>query len=581
MTVMTTWTSLRRPLTNRGRSGRSISRQARIPSVDGRPSRRKNEPGILPTAYCRSSTSTVRGKKSNWSLGVLPAVVVDSRVVSWSRWATTAPPAWRARRPVSNRTVRVPKRPLSMTASADWISGPSMGMPSFVEVPGHSGRSSIEVRGSRCEAPGPRATTGDRALGPGVCLDGVVTVAPGHARRLTPDQPGPSRARAGPERSATQAEPFDQAAVAVDVDLLQVAEEATPLADQEEQTTTRVVVVLVLLEVLGEVLDALREHRDLDLRGAGVVRNCRVLGHDALLGGGVEWHWLSLGTRCAVRRGTSTRALWIRGRSHGACMLSAARRGTQHERAAREQLPGPCDVVVHLRDELLDGLEADHRAQPGDELQHDLLAVQLQVVAVGDVCLDPPTRAIERRVGADRDRDRQVAVRTVRGMSHPAHPAGVDAVGRHDPCRVLAKVGRREPESPPPGISAHDDAAHPVRPAEDLRRPFDVARGQQLPHPGGRPPAVRIHRPPDVAEHLDVEAVPAAQLRHGCQVPGIAPAEADVVPHHDHPGTQTLDQVRPDEVLGRCRRELRGVRDHQHLSLIHISEPTRLGMISY
>src|SRR5665647_2816901 len=72
---MTTWTSLRRPLTNRGRSGRSISRQARIPSVDGRPSRRKNEPGILPTEYCRSSTSTVRGKKSNWSLGVLPAVV--------------------------------------------------------------------------------------------------------------------------------------------------------------------------------------------------------------------------------------------------------------------------------------------------------------------------------------------------------------------------------------------------------------------------------------------------------------------------------------------------------------------------
>src|SRR5665811_2448815 len=70
----------------------------------------------------------------------------------------------------------------------------------------------------------------------------------------------------------------------------------------------------------------------------------------------------SSGTRCAVRRGTSTRALWFRGRSHGACMLSAARRATQHERAAREQLPGPCDVVVHLRDELLDGLEADHRA---------------------------------------------------------------------------------------------------------------------------------------------------------------------------------------------------------------------------
>ena len=30
----------------------------------GRPSRRKNEPGILPAAYIRSSTSTVSGKKS-------------------------------------------------------------------------------------------------------------------------------------------------------------------------------------------------------------------------------------------------------------------------------------------------------------------------------------------------------------------------------------------------------------------------------------------------------------------------------------------------------------------------------------
>ena len=28
------------------------------------PSRRKNEPGILPAAYMRSSMSTVRGKKS-------------------------------------------------------------------------------------------------------------------------------------------------------------------------------------------------------------------------------------------------------------------------------------------------------------------------------------------------------------------------------------------------------------------------------------------------------------------------------------------------------------------------------------
>ena len=128
-TLMTTWTSLRRPFLKVGRSGRSMSRQVSTASVEGRPSRRKNEPGILPIAYMRSSTSTVSGKKSNWSLGCLPAAVVLSSIVSSSRYAVTEPAACLASRPVSNRTVRVPKRPLSMTASAKVISGPSMGPP--------------------------------------------------------------------------------------------------------------------------------------------------------------------------------------------------------------------------------------------------------------------------------------------------------------------------------------------------------------------------------------------------------------------------------------------------------------------
>jgi hypothetical protein len=54
-------------------------------SSPGRPSLRKNEPGICPTAYIRSSTSMVSGKKSKWSLGCLPAVVADSSIVSSSR----------------------------------------------------------------------------------------------------------------------------------------------------------------------------------------------------------------------------------------------------------------------------------------------------------------------------------------------------------------------------------------------------------------------------------------------------------------------------------------------------------------
>ena len=90
--VSTIWISLRRPLTKDGRSGRSMSRQVRIASSDGRPSRRKKEPGIRPTAYIRSSTSTVSGKKSRFSFGCLDAVVAESTTVSPSS-VTRAEPA--------------------------------------------------------------------------------------------------------------------------------------------------------------------------------------------------------------------------------------------------------------------------------------------------------------------------------------------------------------------------------------------------------------------------------------------------------------------------------------------------------
>jgi hypothetical protein len=48
--VPTTCTSLRNPLGNEGRSGRSMRRQVRMAWSDDFPSRRKNEPGILPAA---------------------------------------------------------------------------------------------------------------------------------------------------------------------------------------------------------------------------------------------------------------------------------------------------------------------------------------------------------------------------------------------------------------------------------------------------------------------------------------------------------------------------------------------------
>ena len=103
--VPTTWTSLRNPSGNDGRRGRSISRQVRMAWSVARPSRRKNEPGILPAAYIRSSMSTVRGKKSVPSRTERDAVAVTSTMVSPMR-PTTAPSACWASLPVSNESVR-------------------------------------------------------------------------------------------------------------------------------------------------------------------------------------------------------------------------------------------------------------------------------------------------------------------------------------------------------------------------------------------------------------------------------------------------------------------------------------------
>src|SRR5919199_1095120 len=74
-------------------------RAVSVPFSPARPSRLKNEPGILPAAYMRSSTSTVSGRKSTSRR--LPMVAVLRTIVSPCR-TTTAPEACRAILPVSN-----------------------------------------------------------------------------------------------------------------------------------------------------------------------------------------------------------------------------------------------------------------------------------------------------------------------------------------------------------------------------------------------------------------------------------------------------------------------------------------------
>src|SRR5205085_3739610 len=119
-------------------------------------------------------------------------------------------------------------------------------------------------------------------------------------------------------RSSPQPELLDESAVAVEVLALEVVEQPPPLADEHQQAAPRVVVVLVLAEVLGEVVDAAREQRDLHLGRARIrVGLAELLDDFALLlgrqrhGGGTVaeaiWRASSTSRRiCATRSSTES-----------------------------------------------------------------------------------------------------------------------------------------------------------------------------------------------------------------------------------------------------------------------------------
>ena len=110
--------------------------------------------------------------------------------------------------------------------------------------------------------------------------DGPRTTLTLHADLAIPSRPTTMRAggRVGQSShaaagSAAQAEALDQRAVALHVDLGDVFEQTAPASDQQQQPAPRVVVVLVQLEVFGQVSDPLGQQRDLGLRRPGV--RCR------------------------------------------------------------------------------------------------------------------------------------------------------------------------------------------------------------------------------------------------------------------------------------------------------------------
>jgi hypothetical protein len=68
------------------------------------------------------------------------------------------------------------------------------------------------------------------------------------------------------EFSASEAEPSDERAIALDVLTAEVVEQAAALTDEHQQPAPTVMVVLVVAEMLCQMGDALREKGHLDLR---------------------------------------------------------------------------------------------------------------------------------------------------------------------------------------------------------------------------------------------------------------------------------------------------------------------------
>ena len=66
-------------------------------------------------------------------------------------------------------------------------------------------------------------------------------------------------------RLLAQTQLSDQGAVTIDVLLLQIGQQVTAAADHLEQSATAVVIVLVGLEMLGQMVDASSQQCDLNL----------------------------------------------------------------------------------------------------------------------------------------------------------------------------------------------------------------------------------------------------------------------------------------------------------------------------
>src|SRR5438105_3847739 len=250
-TVQITCTSFLNPLGQSGLIGRSICRAVRIARSVGRPSRLKKPPGIFPAAYIRSSTSTVSGKKSAPSRASVRPCAVESTIVSPER-TTTAPSACFASLPLSKMISWPPTVTLTVARRSVAIA--------------------ISPIPPLCSREWGLERTSAAALARISTLFGLDPV------------PGFSLARACLDSLAPEPQLLDEGPVALQVVSLEIVQKPAAAADELEQPATRVVILRMRPQMLGELVDARREERDLNLRRARVRQVAAVLLDDLLLG---------------------------------------------------------------------------------------------------------------------------------------------------------------------------------------------------------------------------------------------------------------------------------------------------------
>ena len=187
--------------------------------------------------------------------------------------------------------------------------------------------------------------------------------------------------------ASAEAELADQRAVPLEVLLLQIVQEPAAAADEHQEPAARVMVVLVLAQVLGQMVDSRGEHRDLHLGGARVARGLAELLDDLAL-------FLRVNVSYAARQGSRRAAHTI---APGGLRRVQRVVGAAHQLLGRFALPrGPADA------------DRDPRPRP-TPVRSSSAAVGRPRVVVGEqreelLAAEAPELVLRAQVGAERYR---------------------------------------------------------------------------------------------------------------------------------------------------------------------------------